>query len=150
MYVWEPHHIHERFRDGKGNRDVWHSELRMRWGTWGFREEEGHSQDNEKSSCSVSRCLPCPVDRSSKVIVGDNASMGKAPNLKFSKGEVRVSPESVGSRLPSAQNNSHAKCTSWDDLVWTSTVPSSETSWEVSHPRRWVDRLFHISLNSLS
>lgn len=43
--------------------------------------------------------------------------LGKAPSLKFSKGEVRVSPESVGSGLPLAQNNSHAKCTSWDYLV---------------------------------
>lgn len=45
----------------------------------GLREGDGHSQDNEKNRCSAIRRLPCPVDRSSKVIFGDNSYSGQGP-----------------------------------------------------------------------
>ena len=34
-------------------------ELKNEIGTWGFKGEEGDSQDDKKGRCGVMRCLPC-------------------------------------------------------------------------------------------
>lgn len=75
---------------------------------WGFREQEGHLQDDQ-SRCSVFRNLLCPIGGSWKVISGGNTYYGQGPSCKFFKGEVKVSHEPAGSPLPSAQNNLQAK-----------------------------------------
>lgn len=44
-----------------------------------------------------------------KGVSGDNSVGGQVPSFEFFEGEVKVSREPTGSRLPSAQNNSHAQ-----------------------------------------
>lgn len=60
-----PAPMHKRFCDRKKSRYIWHLEP-----SGGFR---CHLQDNKKSKYSVSRSLPCPIDRPYKVILGNNS-----------------------------------------------------------------------------
>lgn len=64
--------MHERQK--RTMRCIWHSELRVRSGS------RGSLPDDKKSRCSVISSLPCPIDRSLKVLSGDN-SYGQGPTL---------------------------------------------------------------------
>ena len=67
----------------------------------------GESQDDEKSRCSVIKCLPVIGHKTLFLII--ILLTGKAPNLNSLREGGKVSLEPMGSRMPSAQNNSHAK-----------------------------------------
>lgn len=67
----------------------------------------GDSQDDEKSRCSVIKCLPVIGHKMLFLII--ILLTGKAPNLNSVREGGKVSPEPTGSRMPSVQNNSHAK-----------------------------------------
>ena len=64
----------------------------------------GESQDDEKSRCSVIKCLPVIGHKILFLII--ILLTGKAPDL-MEGGKVSLEP--MESRMPSAQNNSHAK-----------------------------------------
>lgn len=49
------------------------------------------------------------IDRSYRVVYGNNSYYGKGPKFKSLKGKVKVSVMLSGSLLPSSPNNSHVK-----------------------------------------
>lgn len=61
MYVWEPHKHDETQGQIEQLRFMCHPELRNGIGSWGFKGEEGNSQD-DKSRYLVIRCLSCHTD----------------------------------------------------------------------------------------
>lgn len=102
-----------------------HLELRDEQGSWGFKAEEGDSQD-KKGKCLVIRWLTCYTDRSfwlQSCLLAVASFLGQAPylnSLTSFKEEVKVSLESAGSWLPSAQNSARAKGAHFGgDLLWT-------------------------------
>ena len=59
-------------------RIICHAELRNGVGVWGFKGEEGNSQENQKSRCLVIRCLPC---FRIKIFFGNNRLSGPGLHL---------------------------------------------------------------------
>jgi len=43
---------------------MYHPELRKRIEVWGFKGEEDNSQEDERSKCLGSKCLPCHAGKS--------------------------------------------------------------------------------------
>lgn len=58
---------------------IWYSELRMRKGTQRLQRGGRLLWDVKKSGYSVIKSVPCPVDRSSKVISGNNSYYEEEP-----------------------------------------------------------------------
>lgn len=60
----------------------------MKQSTWGFRGEEGHSQD-DKNRHSVSSSLPCPIIGDKKFLKVLTFTMSRAPNLDSLKADAK-------------------------------------------------------------
>lgn len=86
---------------------MWRPEPRRRSEVaWGFRGEEGRSQDDKKSRCLVTGFCPALNIGHKKFFLVITLIVSKVPDLRE---RIKVSLELVRSLLDSAQNNSPAE-----------------------------------------